>query len=320
MLHVDEELEQCLTQFPHLNASVVPDRIASLRDRARQFGASDELLKCQGAIEIEHLSCPLGNGVQLPLLMLRPTKVLGPFRAICFVHGGGMIAGDERTGLEAATAWVQEFGIAVYSIGYRLAPEYPHPTPVEDVYAALYWIDQQRQELGLTTDPLVLIGVSAGGGLAAGAALLARDRDGPRLGELMLLSPMLDDRPRWPSSLAFDADVPWDRTSNATGWASLLGPHAGGSDIPAYAAPARAGDLAGMPPSYLEVGSAETFRDECIDFAQRLTIAGIPTEFHLWSGAFHGFDRICPDSALARTAQATRIDYLRRRLGLRAAP
>jgi acetyl esterase/lipase len=225
-----------------------------------------------------------------------------------------MVLGNNRVGADALAEWAEELGIVGVSVEYRLAPEHPHPAPVEDCYAGLVWTGKHADELGIDPSRLVIAGGSAGGGLAAGTALMARDRGGPALSHQMLMCPMLDDRGITPSSQELDGEGVWDRTSNLTGWTALLGDARGGPDVSPYAAPARAQDLAGLPATFIDVGSVETFRDEDIDYAARLSQAGVSVEFHMWPGGFHGFDGLAPQTALARAARAARLAYLRRAL------
>jgi acetyl esterase/lipase len=207
---------------------------------------------------------------------------------------------------------VDQFGFAAVSVEYRLAPEHPDPAPVEDCYAGLVWTEAHAPGYGIDPNRIAVGGASAGGGLAAGTALLARDRGGPKLVFQLLLEPMLDDRSATFSSTQYDGTTVWDRKDNAHGWSSLLGNRVGGEGVSPYAAPARADDLAGLPPALVDVGEVETFRDECIDYARRLLGAGVPTELHVYPGAFHGFDLIAPDSRLGRLAWGLRWAALTR--------
>ncbi len=169
-------------------------------------------------------------------------------------------------------------------------------------------------ELGIDPDRLLIAGASAGGGLSAAVALMARDRGGPALIGQMLGCAMLDDRNQTPSSYELDRQGMWDRTSNLTGWRALLGAAQGGPDVPAYAAPARAADLTGLPPAYLDVGSVETFRDEVLDYAARIWRAGGVAELHVWPGGYHGFESLAPAAAISVAARQTRLGWLRRLL------
>ena len=225
-----------------------------------------------------------------------------------------MVAGDHRTGIGAVVDWVEELGVVVASVDYRLAPEHPHPVPVEDCYAGLVWTVDHAAELGIDAERVVLAGTSAGGGLAAAVALMARDQRGPSLIGQMLMCPMLDDRNETPSSHELDGEGVWDRGDNLAGWQALLGRAQGGPGVSPYAAPARASDLSGLPPAFIDVGSVETFRDEDVAYATRIWQAGGAAELHVWPGGFHGFDQIAPDAALSRAARSARSGWLRRLL------
>ena len=160
----------------------------------------------------------------------------------------------------------------------------------------------------------MLVGGSAGGGLAAAVALLARDRGGPALAGQLLMCPMLDDRNDTPSARQM-ADLPmWNRKANEVGWTALLGSARGGPDVSPYAAPARAEDLSGLPPTFIDVGSTDTFRDEDVDYAERIWLAGGVAELHVWPGGFHGFGGIAPNAGIPKAAVAARVDWLRRLL------
>jgi acetyl esterase/lipase len=200
------------------------------------------------------------------------------------------------------------------AVGYRLAPEFPDPCPVEDTYAALVWMTQRADDLGIDPQRVVVVGRSAGGGLGAGAALLARDRGGPALLGQLLISPMLDDRNDTVSSHQIDGVGIWDRTSNDTGWTALLGGRRGTDDVSVYAAPARATDLSRLPPTFVDCGSAEVFRDEDIAYASAIWAAGGQAELHVWPGAFHASDLIAPDAVLCEQMTAARDAWMTRLL------
>jgi acetyl esterase/lipase len=220
--------------------------------------------------------------------------------------------GDRYVGMSRLVPWVQDLGVVAISVEYRLAPEHPHPAPIEDCYAALTWVGSATKELGIDQDSLILAGSSAGGGLAAGTALLARDRAGPKLAHQMLICPMLDDRLQTRSSHDCDGIGTWDRASSTFGWQALLGATHGSDDVSPYAAPARATKLAGLPPTFIDVGTEELHRDEVIDYATRLLLAGVPVELHIWPGGYHGFDLQIPDAALSRACRTAQTAYLRR--------
>ncbi|WP_432543480.1 alpha/beta hydrolase [Kineococcus sp. SYSU DK002] len=295
-----------------------PDTIAEMRRPVPGVPApTDDALSRDGAYRVEERTVPGPDGApDVPLLLCLPRRAGAPVPALYFIHGGGMIVGDNRFGLPEVLDLAAPLGMAVVSVEYRLAPETPHPGPVEDSYAGLRWLSEHAGELGVDPGRVVVAGMSAGGGLAAGVALLARDRGGPAIAGQMLLSPMLDDRGDSPSAHQMRGLGVWDSRSNRTGWDALLGEGVrGGPDVPAYAAPARAADLSGLPPTFVDVGSAETFRDEDVAFAGRLWQAGGRGELHVWPGGFHGFDVVAPAAALSKDAIAARAAWLRRLLG-----
>lgn len=228
-----------------------------------------------------------------------------PGSAVCYVHGGGMILGSMDLYDPTVSRYVSATGVPMLSVDYRLAPEYPHPTPVEDCYAGLQWLAAHTGELGVDPARIAVMGDSAGGGLAAGVALLARDRGGPALARQILVYPMLDDRTTTPDP-ALTPFAFWTYDDNITGWGALLGAAAGGAEVSPYAAPARVADAAGLPTTYLEVGELDIFRDEDVEYARRLGAAGVSTELHVHPGVPHGFDGIAPYTDVVRRAVADR--------------
>ncbi|GAA5067395.1 alpha/beta hydrolase [Streptomyces similanensis] len=272
-------------------------------------------LTMDGAFEVTDRTAPGRPGAPgVPLLVCRPTApdTGAPRPVLYYVHGGGMVLGSNKVGMNTALDWARELDAVVVSVEYRLAPEHPHPAPVEDVYAGLLWTAEHAGEFGADPERIVLVGASAGGGLAAALTLLLRDREGPRPVGQLLMSPMLDDRNDSLSARQLAGVDMWDRTANATGWGALLGDRRGGPDVSPYAAPARAEDLSGLPPAFLDVGSAETFRDEVVAYASRIWQCGGVAELHVWPGGFHGFDALAPQAALSRCAAAARLAWLRR--------
>ncbi|MFG3265563.1 MULTISPECIES: alpha/beta hydrolase [Streptomyces] len=274
-------------------------------------------LTADGAFEVEDRSVPGAEGSpEISLLICRPTAPAPdrPRPVVYHVHGGGMVLGTNRVGVDQILDWARELDMVVVSVEYRLAPEHPYPAPVDDVYAGLLWTAEHAKELGADPERIVIAGASAGGGLTAALALLLRDRGGPRPVGQVLLCPMLDDRNDTPSSHQMAGLGVWDRTANETGWTALLGEVRGGPDVSPYAAPARAEDLSGLPPAFLDVGSAETFRDEVVAYASRIWQAGGVAELHVWPGGFHGFDGFAPQAAVSRAARTAQLEWLRRLL------
>ncbi|MEU0074947.1 alpha/beta hydrolase [Streptomyces sp. NPDC006332] len=294
---------------------LTPEGIAAARQMLDAAVLDDEHLGRQGFFEVEDRVVPgPDGGPGVALLICRPSASSGPRPVIYHVHGGGMMMGNNRAGVDMIVDWARELNAVVVSVEYRLAPEHPHPAPVEDVYAGLSWTADHAREIGGDSERIVIAGVSAGGGLAAALTLLLRDRKGPRPVGQLLMGPMLDDRNDAPSAHQMQDLGVWDRTANEAGWTALLGSRRGGPDVSPYAAPARAEDLSGLPAAYLDVGSAETFRDEVVAYASRIWQAGGVAELHVWPGGFHGFEGFAPQAALARAALDARLNWLRRLL------
>jgi acetyl esterase/lipase len=217
----------------------------------------------------------------------RPVGIDGELPCLYSMHGGGLVLGSYQQDDARFDAWCPKFSCVGVSVEYRLAPETPFPGPLDDCYRGLQWVYEHHRELGIDPDHLGVGGTSAGGCLAAALAQLARDRGEIPLRFQLLDCPMLDDRQITPSSQEEGLPI-WNRHSNAFGWRSYLGDLYGTPNVPAYAAPARATDLSGLPPAYVCVGGADGFRDEDIDYAMRLSQAGVPTELHVHPGAPHG--------------------------------
>jgi len=297
-------------------ATITPEMIGLLRQiLAEQQRLAETQLRENGSIDLEEHRAPGPPGApDISLLVSRPRGLRAPSAAIYVTHGGGMIAGSNRLGILEFVEWAVEFGAVVVSVEYRLAPEHPDPAPTEDCYAGLIWTAANANALRIDSRRLIVAGASAGGGLAAAMALMARDRIGPALIGQMLLCPMLDDRRSTPSSKMLNGEGVWDRTANLTGWTALLGHRQGGASVSHYAAPARAVDLSNLPPAFIDVGSVEVFRDEAVNYASRIWQAGGSAELHVWPGGYHGFDSLAPTAAVSRASRSTRTDWVRRLL------
>ncbi|MFJ5726735.1 alpha/beta hydrolase [Streptomyces paradoxus] len=323
MTHVpppfDPELAAALELIKDMiSPGLAPDEITEVRQGPGIQMLADLDLTMGGAFEVEDRQVPGPEGEpDISLLICRPaaTESAGPRPVIYHVHGGGMVIGNNRVGVDVPLEWAKALDAVVVSVEYRLAPEHPHPAPVEDVYAGLLWTADHAAEIGADPERIVIAGASAGGGLSAALALLTRDRKGPQPIGQVLMCPMLDDRNDTPSTYQMAGLGVWDRTANETGWTALLGSRRGGPDVPAYAAPARAEDLTGLPPAFLDVGSAETFRDEVVAYASRIWQAGGVAELHVWPGGFHGFDGFAPQAAVSQAARGAQLAWLRRLLG-----
>jgi acetyl esterase/lipase len=237
----------------------------------------------------------------------RPAGDSETLPAVLSIHGGGYVLGSYDMDDPTFEDWCPRFGLVGVSVEYRLAPETAYPGPHEDCFAALRWMHDNTALLGIDPARIGICGISAGGGLAAGVTLRARD-EGVPLAFQLLEAPMLDDRQITLSS-QIDKLLVWSRGANAFGWRSYLGALYGTEDIPAYAAPARATDLSGLPPTFVNVGSADGFRDEDVDYATRLNGAGVPTELHVYPGGPHGY-QMFQDSSIARRSRRDRDEWL----------
>jgi acetyl esterase/lipase len=233
---------------------------------------------------------------------------------VYFSHGGGMVAGDRFCGIDAFAGLVLAHDLAVVSVEYRLAPEHPFPAGLEDCRVGLEWVAEHAAELKVDPGRVVIAGSSAGGLLSAGLALDLRDRGGPAAAGLLLMGPMLDDRGATLSTRQHGDDPIWNRASNAAAWRFVLRE----TPVSAVAAPARTSHLGGLPPVFAEVGSAEMFRDEVVDFTSRIWAAGGSAELHVWAGGFHAYDVALPQAAISVATRAARTSWLRRTLALSA--
>ncbi len=228
-----------------------------------------------------------------------------PGPAVVHAHGGGMIAGSVDLFAPFVADHVARSGVPVLSVAYRPAPEVHGDTPAEDVFAGLLWLHDHAAELGVEPSRIGLFGHSSGAGLAAGAAILARDRGVP-VARQILLYPMLDDRTVEPDPLLTPV-ASWTYANNGLGWSTLLAGRPAGP----VAAPARLVDAAGLPPAYIEVGELDIFRDESVAYAHKLWNAGVSTELHVHPGLVHGFDHVLPQAEFSLRALADRLRVLR---------
>ena len=244
----------------------------------------------------------------------RPADQPGKLPALYWIHGGGYVMGDIEQDDRLMKQMVKRIGCVAVSVDYRLAPEHPFPAPVEDCYGGLKWLFRHADELGVEPSRIAIGGASGGGGLAAGLALITRDRGEVQVAFQLLIYPMIDDRNVTPASYAITDPRMWNRQSNLLGWKAYLGRDGGGADVSPYAAAARATDLTNLPPAYIPVGALDLFVDENIQYAQRLIQAGVPTELHVYPGAFHGFDVFAPSAMVSKQFKADRDSVLKRAL------
>jgi len=271
------------------------------------LGMLAQSLPSIGAVSEREVAVTAADDTELPAVWVTKDGHSTGSAAV-YLHGGGMVCGSVATYLPFVRRYVERTGVPMLAVDYRLAPEHPHPTPVEDCFAALEWLHANAAELGVDPARIAVMGDSAGGGLAAGVALIARDRGVP-LARQILVFPMLDDRTTVPDPELVDF-AGWTYENNEMGWRALLGDAIGGADVSPYAAPSRATDLAGLAPVYLDVGELDIFRDEDVEFCRRLGLAGVSVELHVHPGVAHGFDMTLADARVTQRALADRCRTL----------
>jgi acetyl esterase/lipase len=242
----------------------------------------------------------------------RPVGLEGELPALFYIHGGGMVIGAIETEDALVRSYCLEVGCAAVSVDYRLAPENPHPAQIEDCYAGLEWTAANAGRLGIDPARIAVYGGSAGGGLAASLAIIARDRGGPALALQVLLYPMLDDRCDTASGHEVENIGVFDGWASREGFGALLGDRWGTEAVDPSAAAARCTDLGGLPPAWIDVGELDALRDESIDYARRLLAAGVAVDLHVNPGCFHASEVFVPGAASSRRIVAARVDALRR--------
>lgn len=250
-----------------------------------------------------------GEGGPLEIYWYDPAPGAAGRAALLHIHGGGMVIGSARSMQQAPSGMAAALGIPVASVEYRLAPDHPFPAPQNDCYAALKWLAAHAEALGVDPARIGITGESAGGGLAAATALMARDLGGPALAAQFLTYPMLDHRTGsadCPYGNPITGEFVWTRLHNRFGWECLQGDYAADDDRKGWFSPALADDLAGLPPTWIGTGSLDLFLDEDLDYALRLVKAGVPVELHSYPGAIHAFNAI----GEATTAKAFTRDLL----------
>jgi len=299
--------------------AAVPDDLKDLSDIGAARAREQEMRRVlasrapavTGVVVSDQLAPGPPGGPEVLVRMYRPDGAHDPTPVLCFMHGGGMVLGAVAGADPICRSIVSDVGCVVASVEYRLAPEHPHPAPIEDCYAGLTWLATHAADLGIDPARIAVGGRSAGGGLAAALALLARDRTGPGIALQWLIFPMLDDRTTTHFTDRDTHPKVWNLAANTVAWHALLGDAVGSGAVSPYAAPARADDLSGLPPAYIAVGEFDLFVGEDIAYAARLVAAGVTTELHVYPGAFHGSDTLVPNAPLSKRQTADGRSALR---------
>jgi triacylglycerol lipase len=282
MAVVDPELIGALAAIPDFDG-LTRENLADFRVL---MAGSDVPLGLSDGIETRAVA--FGEDVQVLGLLYVPEAPRG---AILNIHGGGYVMGTASREDAAMRALAAATGAVILSVDYRLAPDFPYPAALGDCREGLKYLHEAAAGLGYDRRAIAVRGVSAGGGLAAALALLVRDAGDYPIAHLSLLYPMLDDRTE---AQEHAGQFVWTARANRFGWQSYLGKLV---SVPQLAAPARALDVAGLPPTLIAVGAIDLFAAENIAFAARLVEAGVPTELHLYPGAYHGFNLVAGSAA-----------------------
>ena len=310
--HVDAEHLAVLAMLP--GGLLDLSDLAAARRRFGDFMDQAPAPEMPDSIEVDDHHVEAADGHEVLVRVYRPKERRDRSPGLYWIHGGGMVLGSVDMNDAGCVAIASDLNVVVASVDYRLAPEFPYPTPLEDCYCGLTWFFDQADAFGLDTARIAVGGASAGGGLAAGLALLARDRKQVSPCFQMLTFPMIDDRNETPSSFMIDDTRVWNRAANIAGWSAYLDGDNGADDVPIYAAPARATDLGGLAPAIITVGSLDMFLDEDIAYAQALLGAEVPCELHVYPDAFHGSNFMVPHSAISRRWHRDEIAALDRAL------
>ena len=294
--------------------AAIPGGFNSISDIAQRRAFVGQLLvepELDKNVTMENRLIPGPAGEQkIRIYQAKESKKPAP--AVVYIHGGGMILGGIE--VEAATTQMlcAETGATVISVDYRKAPEFPYPCGPDDCYSAAKWVFDNASELGIDVKNIGIYGSSAGGGLALAVVLMARDRKTMNFKYMLPIYPMIDDRNETSSTHEVTEIGMWDRSGNSEAWTWYLG----GKPADSYAAPARAADLTGLPPAFIDVGALDAFRDEDADFALRLLKSGVACEFRVYPGAYHGSEIFAPEADLSKRIVASRIDALKRFIAL----
>ncbi|MCH7628896.1 MAG: alpha/beta hydrolase [Proteobacteria bacterium] len=262
------------------------------------------------------------SGGEIDVLWYDPAPGATGRPALLHIHGGGMILGSARAMMAGPAGMAAALGIPVASVDYRLAPETPFPGPQEDCLAGLRWLADNADRLGVDATRIGVIGESAGGGLAAATAQMARDTGGPALAAQILVYPMIDHRTggdACPYGNRTTGEFIWTRAYNQFGWEALRGDYAVDDARKGWFSPSLADDLAGLPPTWIGTGSLDLFFDENLDYARRLVDAGVPVELHSYPGGIHAFN-IVADAGIAKAFSRDMLGAIARMLKISERP
>jgi len=305
LAEIDPELRGVATQIPAEFELITRDTLSDVRTMGKSLFIPPNL----DGVTVTEKEIPTEDGT-VGVYIYQPEGISGSKPGILWIHGGGYIMGNAQTATPINFA--RDFGVTVVSVDYRVAPEHPFPAGTNDCTAALRWMADNSQSLCINPENIVVAGESAGAGMAAGVVLRNRDEQGPKVAAQYLLYPMLDNLHDTASGSREGYPL-WDRQTSLNAWEMYLDGVPGKMASP-YAAAARAKDLSGLPPTFIAVGGSDLFRDEDIEFAQRLMSAGVPTELGVFPGVFHGGQIFVPDAAISKCMNTSCTQAMRRAL------
>jgi acetyl esterase/lipase len=305
-------IKMMLTQMPPNNFNDLPTARAASKKMMAAMKSREPVIP---GVKTEDRAIPGPKGApDVPVRIYRPEKQSGVLPALLWIHGGGYMLGE----IDQEDTTCKQFTLAgncvVVSVEYRLAPEYPYPAPLEDCYAALKWLSSHVKDMKVDRSHIAIGGASAGGGLAAGLAILARDRAEVPVMFQLLVYPMINDCNIVPASDTLPDALFWTRESNLMGWRCYLGCEPGNKDVSCYASAYRATNLEGLPAAYITVGDIDLFAQEDTDYARRLIAANVPTELHVYPGGPHAFDMLVPTADISKRFTADIHRALKRAL------
>jgi len=303
------ELQESFKAFPS-RPKLTSDQLVMFQEQNQvamgmmQSETSDKIVISEVKITNDH-----GNSL-MSLRIFKPADMKGVLPGLLWLHGGGYIVGMPSMDDGLCERFVLEAGCVVVAPDYRLAPQHPYPAAINDCFESLEWMKANANSLGIDGSNIAVGGASAGGGLTAALALMTRDKKGPEISFLMPLYPMINDKCDTVSNQTIDHPKVWSKEINELAWGAYLG-DLNSNEVPVYAAAARETNYNGLPPVYTCVGELDPFRDETIEYISNLTKAGVPTEFQLYPGCFHGFDMLVPNSEIALRAKNNFVNALK---------
>jgi len=286
-------------------------RLLRLREALRRSPKTFRVPLVDGVM-VKDVLLPTSDGAHsIRVRFYRPERLRSPIPAMLWLHGGGFVMGDSEIDQDNNVAIVRETGIAVAAVNYRLAPGHPFPAPIEDCYTALRWLHAEAKGLDVVPERIAIGGASAGGGLAAGLALMALDRNEVPVAFQLLIYPMLDDRTAIRTDIDLSGVRLWNNECNQFGWTSYLRISPGSGNVHPYAAPARRESLSGLPPAWIGVGTFDLFHDEDVTYAKRLRDSGVACELRVVAGAYHAFDRFSPKANVVKRFRQSYINAMK---------